>query len=341
MFWALLCLAQDQAPSRELVLSFTSLCLFIILLSTHLLRVALLWLRSTAKTWSGLLLRAFPWVVFSALSAASAIVWIVPEVINLSADMETVTPLGLGPWEAVFALSFYFALWTGIYLAGQNLRANHLLLSHPYDAQPFVLDGELRQRREQRCPHFLFHSLGIVRGLMPQEADKAKEAITLVSDLLRAVLDSEHSEFVSLKDELRTVRSYLALEKLRFGDQMTVEIEIQNEAQRCPVPPFILQALVENAVKFGVASRAEGGTVKITAALVERSLLLTVENSAYAIPAIPGTGLGLPNARERLQRLYKKDHRLELDFREDGSVVAMLELPAKARPASALNLGAH
>ena len=150
-----------------------------------------------------------------------------------------------------------------------------------------------------------------------------------LGDFLRRTLALGARESVTLEEELSLVDRYFAIERVRFGERLAVERAIERGAEKCLVPPLLLQPLVENAVKHGIAERLEGGTIRIGAAVKEGALKLTVENEVDdESGAKPGQGVGLENVRRRLDVVSARDARLDTS-RENGIFRATLTLPAK------------
>ena len=156
-----------------------------------------------------------------------------------------------------------------------------------------------------------------------------------LGDFLRRTLALGARESVTLEEELSLVERYFAIERVRFGERLGVEQIIERGAEKCLVPPLLLQPLVENAVKHGIAERIEGGTVKIAAAVNDGALKLTVENEVDEDSgARPGQGVGLENVRRRLDVVSARDARLDTS-RENGAFRVTLTLPARPAPADA------
>ena len=174
-----------------------------------------------------------------------------------------------------------------------------------------ALRAEAAALRLQLNPHFLFNTLnGIASLVVRHRQDQAEEMIGRLADFLRASLAADPAALVPLSQELETIRAYLHVEQARFGDRMQVEFEIADEAQDSAVPNFILQPLVENAIKHGVAKTGGPVTIRIAAAVSEDLLHLQVENGVGRASYVPdrwtskSTSIGLANTRSRLAALY-------------------------------------
>jgi len=190
-----------------------------------------------------------------------------------------------------------------------------------------VKEAELRALKSQINPHFIFNSLNSLRGLIDENPDRARQAVTQLANLLRYSLQSGQLETVPLEDELRTVNDYLALEQVRHEERLRVRLEIEPDTLGMPIPPMLLQTLVENAVKYGIAPQREGGEIAIVARSKNNELRLRVANPGSLSAKGTSTGVGLRNAAERLQLLFGE--RASLALREDphGQVVADVVVP--------------
>jgi two-component system, LytTR family, sensor kinase len=214
-----------------------------------------------------------------------------------------------------------------------------------------VAEARLGALRMQLHPHFLFNSLNAITVLVrDQDTANAARMLDLLSDVLRQVLRSDQAHEVSLADELTFLERYLAIEQVRFSDRLRVRFDVDDTLLDAAVPAFLLQPLVENALRHGIAKRADGGAVEVSARREGDELVLTVSDDGPGKSepgpvdrTTAGNGLGLANIRERLTTLYGADASLELQSRADASgsgTVAVVRLPyhvlttpSTARPA--------
>ncbi|MDB6166052.1 MAG: ypdA, partial [Lacunisphaera sp.] len=200
-----------------------------------------------------------------------------------------------------------------------------------------VKEAELRALKSQVNPHFLFNSLNSLRALIDEDAPRAREAVTRLANMLRYSLQSGQLETVPFEDELRIVEDYLALEQIRHENRLRVRWEIAEDVSvgAVSVPPMLLQTLVENAVKYGIGTRREGGELRISAQFEGAALRLRVTNpgdlaepaSASAARAGSSTGVGLRNASERLKLLFGDRASLTLLSEPAGCVTADVLIP--------------
>lgn len=231
-------------------------------------------------------LRAMALVVDIELGSGRASVWKVGLTVS-------VVMAGLGiSWDRLLAYA----------------RANALEAER---AQQQLLRAQLENLQARLNPHFLFNSLNTVAALIEEDPTKAVVAVEQLSDLLRYGLDGTRHPTVTLSRELAAVEDFLALEKLRFGDRLRWSVDVDEGAGDIAVPPLVLQPLVENAVKHGIATQRRGGTVTVSAMLVAGELQLTVDDDGTGASVISGTKTGEANVRERLGLAYGPRARFE------------------------------
>ena len=197
-------------------------------------------------------------------------------------------------------------------------------LRHALEAQA----AELRALKAQVNPHFLFNALNSIAGIAGSQPETVRHTCVLLADFLRDTLRAAGRETISLAEELALVDRYLAIEQLRFGSRLGVVRRIADDCLAVPVPPLILQPLVENAVVRGISALVAGGTVTIEATMDAAGLRVSVVNPFDpAAPPSGGEGLGLPNVRARLAVAY--GGAAALDAQADGARFrAELRLPA-------------
>ena len=188
--------------------------------------------------------------------------------------------------------------------------------------------AELRALEAQVNPHFLFNCLNSIRALVLENPPLAQDMLTRLARILRFNLHRDLMYTIPLSEEVEAVGDYLALEKVRFEERLRVEVEIAPDAAGARVPPMVLQTLVENALKHGIANLPAGGAVVIRAAVEGDTVKLEVENTGeLKNSAGEPKGLGLANARERLRLLYGDRARLDLAAAAPGRVIARAVIP--------------
>ncbi|HEV8658091.1 MAG TPA: histidine kinase [Thermoanaerobaculia bacterium] len=193
--------------------------------------------------------------------------------------------------------------------------------------QVLAREAELRAFKAQVDPHFLFNSLNAVASLCGSRPADAREMAQRLAEFFRLMLRVGALERITLGEEIDLVSRYLAIEKVRFGERLRTHIDVDDAAARCMVPPLLLQPLVENAVRHGIASVVEGGTIDIAANLHDGTLRIRIDNPADPDRAdARGEGIGLQNAAGRLSAV--SDGRARLNAAEDaGRFRVDIELP--------------
>jgi LytS/YehU family sensor histidine kinase len=189
--------------------------------------------------------------------------------------------------------------------------------------------AELRLLKSQLNPHFLFNALNGVRALIADEPAKAQDAVTQLARTLRYTLAAGDAELVTVAREMEMVNDYLALESLRLAERLQIVREIEPAAADARIPVMLLQTLVENAIKHGIAPLRQGGTLRIAARVVTKVLIIEVENprsATHLSPPYPH-GVGLKNASERLRLLFGESASLELDLSPPNRATATVRLP--------------
>jgi two-component system sensor histidine kinase AlgZ len=173
------------------------------------------------------------------------------------------------------------------------------------EARVLARDAELKALKAQVNPHFLFNSLNSISALTSVDPSKARQMCILLSEFLRTTLGLGEKAAIPLEEELSLIRSFLAIEKVRFGARLCVEEAIAPECLPLLIPPLLLQPLVENAVAHGIGNLLEGGLIRLEARLQDNVLLIVVANSFDPeSPRARRNGLGLANVRQRLETRY-------------------------------------
>ena len=196
-----------------------------------------------------------------------------------------------------------------------------------------LAEARLQALKMQLQPHFLFNTLNAISALIPAEAKPARRMLAHLGDLLRTTLEYEETQEVTLREELAFLQPYLEIEQARLEDRLTVVMNIAPETLDARVPHLLLQPLVENAVRHGIAARIEPGRVEISASRGpdDRFLQLEIKNDGRGVDrhteVQTGRGVGLTNLRSRLEQLYGGEHRFNLENHAGGSVLVQITLP--------------
>ena len=191
--------------------------------------------------------------------------------------------------------------------------------------------SQLAALRQQMEPHFMFNTLHSITGLVrDRENDAAVSMIVGLSEFLRRGLEDSHRSQVTLQEEMEYLQRYLDIQKVRFGERLNVNMSIPADLLRAQVPNLLLQPLVENAIKHGIAKRTEGGSVRVAVARNQGQVCVTVYNDGPDFPAdtkATHTGVGIRNLRTRLQILYGERAELQLKHTDSGAVEVTVVLP--------------
>jgi Histidine kinase len=225
----------------------------------------------------------------------------------------------------------------GVVLYAQSMAGHWFLLAQEgardaerrvFSSQVAAREAELRALRAQLNPHFLFNSLNSISALVGSSPEAARRMCQLLGEFLRTSLSLGARKRVAFGEELALAERSLAVEQVRFGERLMFEKQVSDSAARCMVPPLLIQPLIENAVKHGVADRIEGGTVHIEATVHDGVLEISVENPRDPdAPPRRGHGLGLENVRQRLSALDPRGSRVDV-FPENQSFRVRLTLTA-------------
>jgi two-component system LytT family sensor kinase len=198
-----------------------------------------------------------------------------------------------------------------------------------------LMEARLQVLKMQLNPHFLFNTLHSISALMHRDLDAADRMISVLSDLLRLSLETAGKQEIALQQELDFLERYLEIETTRFSDRLVVNMDIEPRALDALVPNLILQPIVENAIRHGIALRAGPGQVEVSARVLGARLQLEVRDNGPGLKTSPREGIGLSNTRARLAQLYGKDHELEVRNAPLGGLVVRMNLPCVFAPEAA------
>src|ERR1700685_3052206 len=245
-------------------------------------------------------------------------------------------------WKDLAGNSVQFSvvlfLWCSLYFSIKQWQQSRQERERLLRAETEAREARLSALRYQLNPHFLFNSLNAVSTLvLDGNAPAATRMLAQIGDLLRSSLDSEVTLEVALAQELVFTEEYLAIEQTRLGARLKFDMVIPMETRDALVPSMLLQPLVENAVRYGVAPLIEGGWITINSALHANRLRIVIVNSGRRGEGEQkknGNGIGLGNTAERLKSLYGTDFEFSLGWPEAGGCEVVLEMPLRR----ALNL---
>jgi two-component sensor histidine kinase len=270
-----------------------------------------------------------------AAAVVAALFWIV---------LAKVFGLGLGRYYPTlnerFSRQLPLVFGIGVLLYLLSVALHYVLLSvesskesetREHEARTLAREAEIKALKAQINPHFLFNSLNSIAALATVDGMRARDMCIKLSDFLRNTLSLGEKHSISLRDELALAQAYLAVEQVRFGARLRIEINTDSACDDCTVPPLFLQPLVENAVKHGIAGLVDGGTIRLEAHCEEGWLQVTIQNEFDPeAPAAQRHGLGLQNVRNRLRAVYENQARIDTVVTGNAFVVAV-DLPCGPR----------
>ena len=226
--------------------------------------------------------------------------------------------------------------WTGLYYGIRSYRKLQETTKTALVATASAHQAQLKMLRYQLNPHFLFNTLNAISTLiLDRDTGTANRMVTSLSAFLRHSLDADPMQRVTLKQELDALNLYLSIEKIRFSDRLVIEYDIEPQAYSALLPGLLLQPLIENAIKYAVAKRVEGGTLTIRARRHGDALEIVVADDGPGCPHFdvglpPGNGVGLRNAQERLRVLYGERQSFVVRNRKPHGAEVVLRLPFEA-----------
>lgn len=281
-----------------------------------------------------LLRQSQSWVALELKAAAAAMVTSIPVACAACLILESFEHV---PWHAlvaVWAWSFFMLfMWCSLYFSIKQWQQSSMERERLLRAESELREARLLALRYQLNPHFLFNSLNAVSTLvLDGNAPAATRMLAQIGDLLRTSLDSEVTAEVTLSQELAFTEGYLAIEQTRLGERLRIDIAVPFETRDALVPSMLLQPLVENAVRYGVAPLIEGGWIAIRSAVDADRLRIVIGNSGRRGEGEQkknGNGIGLGNTAERLKTLYGANFEFSLGWPEAGGCEVVLELPLR------------
>lgn len=208
-------------------------------------------------------------------------------------------------WRAMLGALIYLVLVLIYYLVSNSQKLQERTQQEER-LKGLVRDAELNMLKSQINPHFLFNSLNSISSLTMSNPDEAREMIIRLSDFLRYSLKHRENEYVPLREELGRMKDYLAIEKIRFGEKLLYEIDINEACEKFPVPTMIFQPLFENAIRHSVYESVDPITIRFSCE-PDKGHMRTVISNDYdpGVPSRKGTGVGLQNVRQRIELAYK------------------------------------
>lgn len=285
---------------------------------------------------------------FFAGSAVAAYIWIKSRTFIYSSWIETHKDLEawrekMGEAAEIiekFSFSEYYVsaltlmlAWSSLYFAIKYYQVFQEIKARALKSASMAHEAQLKMLRYQLNPHFLFNTLNAISTLiLERQIDPANRMVTKLSSFLRYSLDNDPMQKITLKQELGALQLYLDIEKVRFEDRLNLRLDIEDEASSALIPSLLLQPLVENAIKYGIARSDDGGNLLIAAKVFAGDLLLEVCDDGPGVELVDGeipdaTGVGLRNTRERLAELYGNKHSFRLKKTDPHGLTINIRIP--------------
>ena len=313
---------RESVDYQAAFLCSTFLASFILYACCHFL-----WRRSTPLTSALFLSVGFSYILGVLCTIVSALT-----ALHL---VEPRTPLS---WSMVAAQSFEGAIvliaWSALYFGIKHYGTVEEQRARVLASEATAREAQLQALRYQLQPHFLFNTLNAISSLVvSKQPERATEMIAKLAALLRNTLSFPEAHFVTLREELVVTEEYLSIEQVRFGPRLAVSLRISPEASEAQVPRFLLQPIVENAIRHGIARCPNGGEVSIMASVIEGHLRIAIENDQTEVllqSGDDGNGLGLANTKARLEKLYGEQGSVTVTTAENNRFLVSIQFPLTA-----------
>ena len=309
---------REQVDYRIAFICSTFLASFILYICCHFL-----WRRSTPLASALLLSVGFSYILGVLCTVVSAVA-----ALHLAGDQ---TPLS---WSMVAARAFEAAIiliaWSALYFGIKHYGTVEEQRGKVLTSEATAREAQLQALRYQLQPHFLFNTLNAISSLVvSKQPERATEMIAKLAALLRNTLSVPEVHLVTFQEELAVTEEYLSIEQVRFGPRLAVSLDVSSDACEAQVPRFILQPIVENAIRHGIARRPNGGEVAIRASAIEGRLRIEVENDRTEgpLPSVEGHGLGLTNTRTRLEKLYGEQGGVTVSVARNNRFLVSIQFP--------------
>jgi two-component system LytT family sensor kinase len=236
----------------------------------------------------------------------------------------------VGVISSIINFSVVFFVWNTIYF-GYHYFTNYKRAEiDNLRLEAAGKESELNSLKAQLNPHFMFNSMNSIRALVDEDPQKAKQAVTKLSNILRNSLLMNKNKEINIEEEINLVKDYLDLEKIRYEERLSFDIQIDPSTLHLKVPPLIIQGQVENAIKHGISKLQEGGNISIASKLNAATLTISVVNSGKLNTEKTITGLGFNNSLQRLQLMYGKNAEISIsENKANNTVVTNITIPIK------------
>jgi LytS/YehU family sensor histidine kinase len=310
---------REQVDYQVALLCSTFVASFVLYACCHFL-----WRRSTALASALFLSVAFSYILGVLCTVVSALT-----ALHL---VEPRTPLS---WSLVVAQAFEPAIiliaWSALYFGIKHYGTVEEQRERLLKSEATAREAQLQALRYQLQPHFLFNTLNAVSSLVvSKQPERATEMIAKLAALLRNTLSFPEAHVVTLREELAVTEEYLSIEQVRFGPRLAVSLSVSADAYEAQVPRFLLQPIVENAIRHGIARCPNGGEVAIRASASEGRLRIDIENDHTEVlpqSGDEGNGLGLANTKTRLEKLYGEQGSITATTAQNNRFLVSIQFP--------------
>ncbi|UCC15294.1 MAG: histidine kinase [Gammaproteobacteria bacterium] len=228
-------------------------------------------------------------------------------------------------------------VWSALYFAIKYYRIFQEVRESALRSSAMAHEAQLKMLRYQLNPHFLFNTLNAISTLiLEQQIEPANRMVSKLSNFLRYSLDNDPMQKISLEQEITALKLYLDIEKVRFEERLQLEIDIEDDARHALIPSLLLQPMIENAIKYGIAKSDEGGHLRIAARVFAGELLIELSDDGPGVELVDGRipdskGVGLSNTRERLRELYGSQHSFKLKNTDPHGLTVNIRIPFETR----------
>jgi len=223
--------------------------------------------------------------------------------------------------------------WSALYFAIKSYRIFQDVRESALKSAAMAHEAQLKMLRYQLNPHFLFNTLNSISTLvLEQNTELANRMVTKLSSFLRYSLDNDPMQKITLQQELQALQLYLDIEKVRFEERLSLQIDVEEPARNALIPSLLLQPLIENAIKHGIAQAEDGGHLRISARVFAGDLLIELSDDGPGCELVDGhipeaSGVGLANTRERLATIYGSEHSIKLSQTDPHGLTICIRIP--------------
>ncbi len=322
----------ETADERELFFSKFGLFVAIGIVLTHMIRICIISMNLLQKKIEAQIFQFTLLAMVFSFGGSLVDVYVRKEMgleflSKAEGDMLTKKNLATLALNNSIGFFVYYIIWSAIYFMYHYISKSRKQQLDALKMETLIKELELKTIKAHINPHFIFNSLNSIRALVDENPQRARKAVTELSNILRSSMKADKMETVPLERELSIVKDYLALEHMRFEDRLKVEYEIDDETLSQPVPPMMLQTLVENAIKHGISKQINGGVVKITSDFKGDFHELIVQNTGQLNGSYNAEGFGLSSTNNRLSLLYGDEAQFKIRQINGSLVEARVLIP--------------